>query len=119
MRSAADEAGHASVDMEMRVPTSVILEGLLRDAPKDHVTLNWIIDHLGTRSFGIIMLIIALVGLLPGASPLIGILLAVPAIQMMMARPAPFLPRIIAGRKISTLRFVRLLHRVIPITLSL
>jgi hypothetical protein len=34
---------------------------------------------------------------------------------MMMARPAPVLPRIIAGRKISTPRFVRLLHRVIPI----
>jgi hypothetical protein len=61
------------------------------------------------------MLIIALVGLVPGASPFIGILLAVPAIQMMMARPAPVLPRIIAGRKISTPRFVRLLHRVIPI----
>jgi hypothetical protein len=110
-----DETGHASVDLEMRVPTSVILEGLLHDAPKDHVTLNWIIDHLGARSFGIIMLIIALVGLVPGASPFIGILLAVPAIQMMMARPAPVLPRIIAGRKISTPRFVRLLHRVIPI----
>ena len=102
MRSAADEATHVSVDMEIRVPTSVILEGLLHDAPNDQVTLNWIIDHLGARSFGIIMLIIALVGLAPGASPFIGILLAVPAFQMMMARPAPVLPRIIARRKIST-----------------
>jgi hypothetical protein len=79
------------------------------------VTLNWIIDHLGARSFGIIMLIIALVGLVPGASAFIGILLAVPAIQMMMARPAPVLPRIIAGRKISTPRFAGLLHRLVPI----
>jgi hypothetical protein len=115
MRSAADETGYAGADVEMRIPTSVILEGLLHDAPKDHVTLNWIIDHLGARSFGIIMLIIALVGLVPGASPFIGILLAVPAIQMMMARPAPVLPRIIAGRKISSPRFVRLLHRLVPI----
>jgi hypothetical protein len=60
MRSAADETGYAGADVEMRVPTSVILEGLLHDAPKDQVTLNWIIDHLGARSFGIIMLIIAL-----------------------------------------------------------
>ena len=98
----------------MRVPTSVILRPAARRAerPRDP---GWIIDHLGARSFGIIMLIIALVGLVPGASPFIGILLAVPAIQMMMARPAPVLPRIIAGRKISTPRFVRLLHRVIPI----
>ena len=107
--------GNASDDVEMRIPTSVILEGLLHDAPKDHVTLNWIIDHLGARSFGIIMLIIALVGLVPGASAFIGILLAVPAIQMMMARPAPVLPRIIAGRKISTPRLAGLLHRLVPI----
>jgi hypothetical protein len=100
--------------MEMRVPTSVILEGLLHHAPKE-VTLNWIADHLGERSFGIVMLIIALVGLVPGASPFIGILLAVPAIQMMMARPAPVLPRIIANRRISTPRLVRLLERVIPV----
>jgi hypothetical protein len=87
---------------------------LLHDAPKD-VTLNWIVDHLGERSFGIIMLIIALVGLVPGASPFSGILLAVPAIQMMMARPAPVLPRIIANRRVSTPRLVRLLERVIPV----
>jgi hypothetical protein len=99
----------------MRVPTSVILEGLVDNAPKDYVTLDWIIDHLGARSFGIVMLIIALVGLVPGASAFIGILLAVPAIQMMMARPAPVLPRIIAGRRISTPRLARLLERVISV----
>ena len=44
------------------------------------------------------MLIIALMGLVPGASPFSGILLAVPAIQMMMARPALVPPRIIANR---------------------
>lgn len=106
MRSAADEATHVSVDMEIRVPTSVILEGLLHDAPNDQVTLNWIIDHLGARSFGIIMLIIALVGLAPGGSPFIGILLAVPAFQMMMARPAP--PH--RSPKDFDTRFARLLH---------
>ncbi len=53
----------------MRVPMSVILEGLLRDAPTD-ATLEWIVANLRERSFGIVMLLIALVGLAPGLSPL-------------------------------------------------
>jgi hypothetical protein len=44
-----------------------------------------------------------------------GILIAVPAVQMLIGRPAPVLPRFIAGRRISTPRLVRLLERVIPL----
>jgi len=99
----------------MRVPTSVVLEDLLHDASKDSVTLNWIVDRLRARSFGIVMLLIALVGLLPGASPFVGILLAIPAIQMILGRPAPVLPRIITARSISTARLARLVKRVAPV----
>lgn len=66
--------------MVLRVPTSIIVADLLRDAPRDHVTLEWIVDRLGERSFGIIMLLIALIGLLPAVSWFAGPLLAVPAI---------------------------------------
>lgn len=61
------------------------------------------------------MLLIGLVGLVPGASPLIGILLAYPAIQMVMARPAPVLPGIIARQRIETPRLARLIERLIPV----
>ena len=101
--------------MDRRVPTSAVLEGLLEDAPPDQVTLNWILDRLRARSFGIAMLMIALVALLPGASPIMGILLAVPAIQMILARPAPVLPRFIAGRRVSSARLARLIGRVAPV----
>ncbi len=104
-----------NAENEVRLATSTILERLLDDAPRSHVTLNWLIDNLGARSFGIVMLLIGLVGLVPGASPLIGVLLAYPAIQMVMARPAPVLPGIIARQRIETPRLARLIERLIPV----
>lgn len=108
------QSGQA-VAIEMRVPTSVILEGLVRDAPSGDVSLAWIVGNLRERSFGIVMLIVSLVGLVPGASPFIGILLAVPAIQMMLGRREPALPRRVAARRIPAPRLARLLGRVIPV----
>lgn len=99
----------------MRVPTSEILEDLIREAPADEVTLDWIIAHLRDRSFGIVMLLIAIVGLVPGTSGFVGILLAIPAIQMILGRNHPVLPRRVVARRFSTLRLVRLLERVIPV----
>ncbi len=65
--------------MASHAPTSVILDNLLQDAPSDHITLEWIIDRLGERSFGILMLLIALVGLVPVVSSIAGLILALPA----------------------------------------
>jgi len=99
----------------MRIPTSVILERLARDAPAGEVSLEWIVENLGERSFGIVMLLVSLVGLVPGTSPLVGILLAVPAVQMILGRQEPVLPRRIAARRVSTRRLVRVLERLIPV----
>lgn len=98
----------------MRVPTSDILEDLLRDAPAE-VTLEWIVAALHERSFGIVMLLIALLGLVPGISPLVGLMLAVPALQMMLGRGEPVLPRRLATRRISRARLGGILARVIPV----
>ena len=98
----------------MRVPTSVILEDLLRDAPPA-VTLEWIVANLRERSFGIVMLLIALAGLVPGLSPIVGAMIAVPAVQMMLARKEPALPRRLGARHLSKARLGRILARVIPV----
>jgi hypothetical protein len=99
----------------MRVPTSVILGELARDAPVDGVTLAWVVAHLRERSFGIVMLLVAVIGLVPGTSLFVGVLLAVPAVQMMLGREEPVLPRRIAARRVATARFVRLLAHAIPV----
>jgi hypothetical protein len=60
-----------------RKPSSVILAELLGEAPAQQVTLDWLMSRLGDRSFGMILLIVAPLGLLPGISIFIGALLIV------------------------------------------
>jgi hypothetical protein len=45
--------------MDKRVPTSNVLEDLLKAAPPGPVTLEWIMARLSERSFGIVILLIA------------------------------------------------------------
>ncbi len=71
------------------VPTSVVLARLIHDAPAGPVTLAWLMVHLHTRSFGIILLLLGVCGLLPVVSPIAGLLLFIPALQMIRAQPAP------------------------------
>ncbi len=103
------------IEQEPRVPTSEILKKLLDEAEGDTVTLDWIVEGLRDRSFGIIMLLIAVVGLLPGVSPVAGIFLLLPAIQMIKAHKGPVLPRRIANRRLSKEKLERLIRRTVPV----
>jgi hypothetical protein len=101
--------------MTGRAPTSVVLDGLLgREAP-EHVTLGWLMGRLGDRSFGVVLLLLALLGLLPGVSAVAGVLLMVPAVQMILARPGPVFPRRVAARRFGAERLARLVRRVVPV----
>lgn len=100
-----------SADAASHLPTSVVLERLLSNAAGDHVTLDWLLGELRERSFGFVMLVMALVALIPGGSTFIGILLAFPAVQMILARPGPTLPRFIASRPIATRRIADVTRR--------
>lgn len=101
--------------MEMRIPTSIVLENLLRQAPAENVTLDWLIEHLSERSFGIVMLLVGLVALVPGISPLAGLLLGTIAFQMILGRPGPIVPRVVASRRIPTPKLARLIGRLVPV----
>jgi hypothetical protein len=96
------------------VPTSVVLEDLFERAPSD-VTPAWLIANLRERSFGIVMLLMALIGLVPGASGIVGILLAFPALQMMLAHEKPVLPRLIAERRLPASKVRRIGGRLVPL----
>ncbi len=102
------------MDPAVRLPTSVVLEKLAAGAHEQHVSLGWLIANLGERSFGIVMLVLGLVALVPGASGLVGVLLMIPAFQMMMARKGPVFPRFLARRPIATRRLTRLIARINP-----
>jgi len=96
-------------------PTSVVLDGLLDQAPAEQVSLDWLMVRLGDRSFGLVLLLLALLGLLPGVSAVAGVLLVVPAVQMLLARPGPVFPRRVAARRFEARRLARVVRRVVPV----
>jgi hypothetical protein len=111
----APELRMLPTDMLARTPTSAVLEGLLGEAPAEHVTLDWLMGRLGDRSFGVVLLLLALLGLLPGVSAVAGVLLTVPAFQMILARRGPVFPRRVAARRIAARRLARVVGRVVPV----
>src|SRR5258707_9681150 len=96
------------------VPASVILQKLHDEAPAGHVTLDWLMSSLQKQSFGLIMLVLAIVALAPGISLIGGLLLLIPAFQMIAGRPAPSFPRRIATRNLPTQHLGAVVLRVIP-----
>src|SRR4051794_9690154 len=107
LRSGPDSAGYekdtVTVASGLRpidphTPTSTILQNLLLHAPVETVTLGWLMRHLRRRSFGIILLLLGLLACLPGVSAVVGVLIAIPAYQMIVARSGPVFPRFFASR---------------------
>ena len=97
------------------VPTSVVLQRLHDAAPVDGFTLGWLMGSLRERSFGIVMLLLALAGMPPGLTTVAGLLLMIPAFQMIAGRPAPSFPRRVAARPLPTRHLAVLVQRVVPV----
>jgi hypothetical protein len=105
--------------MTARAPTSIVLRDLLSQETPEQVTLGWLMARLGDRSFGIVLLLLALLGLLPGVSALAGVLLMVAAAQMILARPGPVFPHRISAQPFATQRLANVVKRVVPVLRSL
>ena len=101
-------------EMLVHRPTSAVLDELLGEAPTAQVTLGGLTEKLGDRSFGLVLLLLAVLGLLPGVSAVAGVLLTVVAAQMILARPGPVFPRRIAARRFEARRLARMIRRIVP-----
>jgi len=96
------------------IPTSVVLQRLHDEMPTDHFTLGWLLRGLHKRSFGIIMLLLALVAITPGLSIVAGLLLMIPAFQMIAGMPAPVFPRRIAAHPLPAKHLAAVVQRAVP-----
>jgi hypothetical protein len=92
-----------------------VLQRLHDEAPPDHFTLGWLMGSLRRRSFGIILLLLAVVAIAPGVSILAGLLLMIPAFQMIAGQPAPVFPRRIAAHPFPTRHLAALVQRAVPV----
>ncbi|MFH5927171.1 exopolysaccharide biosynthesis protein [Roseomonas xinghualingensis] len=100
------------------IPTSRLLERLAAEAP-DEVTLAWLLAQLEERSFGIVLLLLGLLGVLPAVSVGAGLLLVISAFQMILGHPAPVFPHRLAERPFATARLRRPLARLILVLRAL
>ena len=71
--------------------------------------------RLHKRSFGLIMLLLAVVAIAPGVSIVAGLLLMIPAFQMIAGQHMPVFPRRIAVRPFPTRHLAALVQRAVPV----
>ena len=101
--------GHAEPTAGLH--TSVVLRALIDEAPPDEFTLVWLIGNLPHRSFGAIMLLLAIISLVPvGISIPAGFVIAVLAVQIILGYPFPIFSRRLMTRPLPS-RYLRLLEQ--------
>ena len=87
---------------------------MLDRAAEPRVSVNWLMEQLGERSFGLTLFTMAVIAFIPGASVVMGVLIAWPAVQMMLGHDAAVLPRLIARKRVGVDRLARLIGIVAP-----
>src|SRR3954454_11857976 len=95
-------------DFHERMPSSRIIEELLNQAPPDHFTLGWVASTLHQRSFGIIMLFLGLLAMVPIGSMVPSLLLAVVSVQMIAGQSKPRFPHFVSAGSMPTRYLLRL-----------
>jgi hypothetical protein len=92
-----------------------LLQRLHDEAPTDHFTLSWLMSRMHKRSFGLIMLLLAVVAIAPGVSIVAGLLLMIPAFEMIANQNMPVFPRRIAIHPLPTRHLAALVQRAVPV----
>jgi hypothetical protein len=97
------------------IPVSAVFQRLHDEAPAEHFTLGWLMQRLQKRSFGIIMLLLGVAAMAPGVSFVVGILLMIPAFEMILNRSTPAFPRRITTRQLPTRHLAAMVQRSVPV----
>ena len=101
------------------IPVTATLSDLVNNLPGEHFTIEWLLGRLDRRSFGIILLVMSLVAMVPGISLLIGPLLAIPAFEMILGRSGPSFPRRIAVYPLRSSALTGIVRRALPVLAAL
>jgi hypothetical protein len=97
------------------VHTSAVLGAIIDEAPLKGFTLEWLINNLPHRSFGAIMLLLAIVAMVPVVSIAAGLLIAILAVQIVMGYKTPVFPQRLMKRPLPTHYLLPLEHYAIPL----
>ena len=100
-----------ALDRKDRPPSSQMLQEIIRQAGDEYVTVGWLTSH--RHSFGIIMLSLGLLAMTPVGSTIPGLILALLAVQLIVGRAEPVLPRFIMTRRLPAKQLLSLGGRAI------
>ncbi len=103
------EANHRS--------TSEALLEIVRAFPKDQMTLQDLMEGLGERSFGFVLLIfgvLSAISIIPGLATIIAIPLLFFGLQMLAGYRTPWLPKSISGRSFAKADLIATIERAVP-----
>jgi hypothetical protein len=104
--------------MQRDLSTSELLLALVRNFPKDRISIQNILDGLGERSFGLVLLLFGLlsaVAVVPGLATVTALPLLFFSLQMVFGYHSPWLPRFIADRSFAKRDLEATLVRGAPI----
>jgi hypothetical protein len=100
------------------VSASTLLARFADSWAADRVQLTDIVDVLGERAYGILLLIFAIPNAIPnpvpGVTAILGLPLVLISAQMLLGRPKPWFPDIIGSRSIPTEDFRRFIRQADP-----
>jgi len=96
-----------------------LLRRVVGDAPGERITLGQLVAALDDRAYGLLMLVLALpmalpLSAIPGVSTVFGVPLCIVAAQLMLGRPRPSLPRVLAERGFARADLSRYIQRATP-----
>lgn len=84
----------------------------------DRVRLADIVDVLGERVYGLLLLVFAIPNIIPnpvpGSTAVLGLPLVIIAAQLLVGRPRPWFPKVIGERSMATADFRRLVGQAEP-----
>ena len=104
---------------EERLPISQILENIAKNWDEETITLNGLMDYLGDRSYGLMIVLLAVPNLLPvsvpGISIILGIVIMSMCTQMWRNYEHPILPKIVADKEVPFEPFAQVIYRSLPI----
>jgi hypothetical protein len=93
-------ADQENIDNTSSIKTSALLAETLQAIDSTHVSVGDLMMQFQRRSYGGVLLILALLAMVPGISVLAGIAMVVPAFQLFMGLPAPVFPNVIQQRQV-------------------
>lgn len=98
---------------------SKVLEDAIHSLDGDTITFKHLIENIGTRTYGILLLILTLPNTIPvagvvGISALTGTLMLIFSAQMAFSVEKPWLPKFLAEKQIGKAMLLRALRAVAP-----